>query len=130
MMPKKPINTRQEAQDSPEMLFMEALISGGTSGMIERQEKQGQSSFVGSDTLPTEISEGDKDTLIQMGVKFGSVVEGDDIFQYVELPQGWKKESTDHSMWSYLIDAAGKKVASIFYKAAFYDRSAFLRLGE
>ena len=33
-------------------------------------------------------------------------------------------------MWSDLLDDKGVKRGSIFYKAAFYDRSAFLRLKE
>ncbi len=46
----------------------------------------------------------------------------------MELPAGWKKISTDHAMWSNLVDDKGRKRASIFYKAAFYDRSAHLQL--
>ena len=42
----------------------------------------------------------------------------------VKLPAGWKKQATDHSMWSKLLDESGAVVASIFYKAAFYDRIA------
>jgi len=50
------------------------------------------------------------------------------MFQYVELPAGWKKAPTDHSMWSKLLDDKGRERASIFYKATFYDRSAHLSL--
>jgi hypothetical protein len=46
----------------------------------------------------------------------------------VSLPPGWKVVPTDHSMWSDLVDAKGEKRASIFYKAAFYDRDAFIRI--
>lgn len=62
------------------------------------------------------------------GVKFLGVVEGDCMFQYVELPQGWKRVATDHSMWSKLVDDKGRERASIFYKASFYDRSARMSL--
>lgn len=62
------------------------------------------------------------------GFKFHGPVEGDGLFQYVTLPDGWKKVETDHAMWSHLVDDKGRKRASIFYKAAFYDRSAHLRL--
>ena len=44
------------------------------------------------------------------------------------MPNGWKKQATDHSMWSELIDDKGKVRATIFYKAAFYDQRAFLNL--
>ena len=39
-----------------------------------------------------------------------------------------KKVASDHSMWSKLEDENGVEIASIFYKAAFYDMSAFMRL--
>lgn len=42
----------------------------------------------------------------------------------VELPDGWKKVGTNHDMHSDLVDETGKVRASIFYKAAFYDRRA------
>lgn len=59
-------------------------------------------------------------------MKFGDKVHGDEMFQYVELPAGWKKVPTGHSMWSKLVDDKGRERAAIFYKAAFYDRSAHL----
>lgn len=31
-------------------------------------------------------------------------------------------------MWSYLVDELGRRRGAIFYKAAFYDRDAFMRL--
>jgi hypothetical protein len=62
------------------------------------------------------------------GVKFLGPVENDPIFQRVELPAGWKKEPTEHSMWSRLLDERNRARAGIFFKAAFYDRSAHLAL--
>jgi hypothetical protein len=121
-----PRNTVQEVRDNPIIGFITAMGEGG-SGILA-QEAQGQRSFVNSDTLPTDISKEDKATLAAAGVKFLGPVDGDDLFQYVELPQGWKKVTTDHSMWSNLVDADGKVRANIFYKAAFYDRRAFLHL--
>jgi len=44
----------------------------------------------------------------------------------VELPIGWKKRSTGHSMWNDLVDDKGRVRATFFYKAAFYDRDAFI----
>lgn len=109
-------------------LFLDAISSRGSSGSVEQQEAQGQTSFVNSETLPTDMDKEDKTALESCGVKFLDKVEGDEMFQYVELPQGWKKQPTDHSMWSYLVDEQGRKRAAIFYKAAFYDRSARLSL--
>jgi len=61
-----------------------------------------------------------------MGIVFGEKV--DDLFTSVTLPEGWHKEATEHAMWSKLIDDQGRERASIFYKAAFYDRSAFMSI--
>jgi len=44
------------------------------------------------------------------------------------MPEGWRFEQSDHSMWSNLVDGNGFKRGSMFYKAAFYDRSAHLGL--
>lgn len=102
--------------------LMRALGTGDSSRAIYDQEADGQQSFVSSTTLPTDLC--GKEILEAAGVKFLGVVEDDDIFQYVELPDGWKKVPTDHSMWSNLVDEQGRVRASIFYKAAFYDRNA------
>lgn len=98
-------------------------------GILE-QESDGQSSFVNSDTLPTDIYGDGKSALEKAGVKFLGIVEGDEIFQYVELPDGWQKEKTGHSMHSQLLDDKGRERATIFYKAAIYDRSAHLSISR
>lgn len=103
-------------------LLMRALGTNDGGRAIMDQESAGQQSFVSNDTLPTDLR--GKEILEAAGVKFLGVVEDDDMFQYVELPDGWKKVPTDHSMWSNLVDEQGRVRASIFYKAAFYDRSA------
>lgn len=93
---------------------------------IEHRQMQEQQSFVGSDTLPTDIRHSsdydtkDYDTkaiLEVAGVKFIGVVEGDNIFQRVELPKGWKKEADEHPLWSKLVDDKGRERASIFFYA-------------
>lgn len=130
---KAPHNTVREIKEQPAAILAEAMMLG-SDGMILRQEAQGQRSFVGSDTLPTRIHSVEclagavKEYLQAAGIKFLGPVADDDLFQYVELPQGWKKVPTDHSMWSHLLDDKGRERAAIFYKAAFYDRDAHLTL--
>lgn len=123
-----PQNTAKEVQDNP-ILGLLTMMSEGGKGILA-QEAQGQRSFVGSDTLPTNIRNdkdfNSKEILEAAGLKFLGPVEDDKMFQYVEFPQGWKKVVTDHSMWSDLVDDKGRVRASIFYKAAFYDRSAHM----
>lgn len=110
---------------------MEAhLRTGNSSNMVLEQEAQGQKELVNSEVLPTKInSPRDVDVkakLTELGFKFGNVVDGDPLFQEVTLPAGWKKVATDHSMWSKVVDDQGRERISIFYKAAFYDRDAFM----
>ena len=99
--------------------FLVALMHGG----IEAQEKRGQSALVNSAMLPVQAQ---WDQLTQIGIVRGDPV--DDLFVNVTLPAGWTKRATEHNMWSDLLDEQGRKRAAIFYKAAFYDRSAHMTL--
>lgn len=101
-------------------------VIGAFPGGIEAQEARGQGELVASDTLPTEGLEAFRKVIEAAGGSIASPVKCDEMFTVVVLPAGWKKEGTDHSMWSNLVDAKGRKRAAIFYKAAFYDRSAFI----
>lgn len=107
--------------------YVNAVISE-TPGGIELQEARGQRDFVASETLPIKCNGCKPAALEAMGIVFGDLV--DDLFIQVQLPEGWKKVLTDHSMWSKLVDEKGRKRASIFYKAAFYDRGAFIRISR
>ena len=107
-------------KDDPMAMLVEGMME--PDGLIERSEQRGQDVLVKSDVLPRKYNVGNRQELEQMGVIFGE--EADDIFVYVTLPEGWKKESNNHSMWSKLLDDQGRERASIFYKAAFYDRDA------
>jgi hypothetical protein len=128
---RAPRNTSRESEDNP-LAFLADAMAVGSSQSILNQEAQGQRSLVDSDTLPTKMGQYSqfdaKPILEAAGVRFLGEVQGDPLFQYVELPDGWKKVATDHSMWSKLIDEKGRERAAIFYKAAFYDRSASLSL--
>lgn len=107
------------------LLFLLDAIARGPEGCVERQEARGQSDFVKSDTLPTEGL--DHPSFAAMGIVVGDRVPGDDLFTFVTLPVGWKKQATDHAMHNALVDDKGRKRAAIFYKAAFYDRRADVR---
>ena len=92
---------------------------------IEASEKFGQTELINSEQLPIKCRPG-RDNLESAGVVFGEPTKGDPLFCEATLPPGWQKRQTEHSMWSKLIDADGKVRATIFYKAAFYDRRAFM----
>lgn len=102
--------------------FLAAAMPGG----IEAQEARGQREFVRSEELPKEwgMGKSSAEMLTKLGIKV--LGDADDLFYRVELPAGWSKVRTDHSMWSDLVDDKGRKRAGLFYKAAFYDRKAHI----
>lgn len=107
---------------------IENAAIASTPGGIEAQEARGQRDLVAREILPRDGGMGkDSQPMLE---KIGIVVHGqaDDLFYNVTLPAGWKKVATSHSMHSDLIDDQGRKRAGIFYKAAFYDRSAHISL--
>lgn len=123
-----PLNTTRAMQDPAErLLFLaESMGSRGPGNFIEAQEAAGQREIVHSDVIPTKLNGCTEDDLTALGFKLGDVVDGDPMFRRATLPDNWTREGSDHAMWSYLLDGLGRRRASIFYKAAFYDRKAFL----
>jgi hypothetical protein len=102
---------------------------GRNPGAIERQEAEGQQQLVLDTALPTK-------GLSELPAEWGIAIPesqyrvgrpNDPLFTDVKLPKGWTILPTDHSMWSKLVDETGVERASIFYKAAYYDRDAYIR---
>ena len=115
--------------------FLYAQEGESPSKAIENQEKRGQRMVVEYHRLPKATNhcsgyhkhddfEFTKAQYEKMGIKV--IDEYDDMFWNVQLPDGWKIEATSHPLWNDLIDDKGRKRASFFYKAAFYDRDAFI----
>ena len=126
-------NTTDDMRDPVhQLLFLaEGLANDGNPGpAIMRAEADGQRQLVNSDRLPTRIlhTEGGDEPFLALGFTFGPADPGDKLFRPATLPEGWRREGSDHSMWSYLIDEHGRQRVAIFYKAAFYDRDAFMSL--
>lgn len=107
---------------SPSALLASAMVFG-SSGFIESQESEGQKDLCASTALPIDGAEA-WETLQSWGVVKGEKL--DDLFCNATLPVGWSLKPSNHSMWSHLHDDRGLKRASVFYKAAFYDRSAHI----
>lgn len=137
-----------------EITFFDALISGDSSGAIERSEKREQQNVVVNQRIPIKSNDSSvpreirglgisdemqweerfkieknnnikwtKEQYERMGIEI--VEEYDDLFLNIVLPDGWKINPTNHSMWNEVIDKKGRKRISFFYKGAFYDRDAF-----
>lgn len=105
---------------------MDNFLVAATPGGIEAQERAGQRTFVQSSTLPKKCIGCTWEQIERAGIVRGDDV--DDLFVRVALPQGWAIVPTDHSMWSKLLDERGRERATMFYKAAFYDRAAHISL--
>lgn len=125
-------DTTAEVAAAPILGLITAMPGG-----IEASERRGQDQFVASDILPTEIRDlyvpnqpmekgSGRMLLKSWGFTFGKVDPNDPMFTQARLPPGWKKKGSDHDMWSYVVDDKGRERCAIFYKAAFYDRSAHL----
>jgi hypothetical protein len=120
--------TRAFREDPAESLLALAvgLTEGNMDSYIGAQESAGQREMVSSDVIPAELNGCTEADLIALGFVLGGPVEGDPLFRYATLPPGWKREGSDHDMWSYIRDGDGYRRCSVFYKAAFYDRKAHL----
>lgn len=101
------------------------LLTALTPGGIEAQEKAGQLAELENQTLPIELSP-PRSTWESIGFVFHEPV--DDLFISVTFPAGWTKRATDHPMWTDIVDPNNRIRGAIFYKAAFYDRSAAAHL--
>lgn len=121
-----PSNTTREVQEFPLGFLAASLGSGGASGAIEEQERNGQAELLNSTTLPTDGSNSPE--LAALGFVFGDEVPGDPMFRQATLPEGWTREGSDHAMHSYVCDERGVRRVNVFYKAAFYDRRADLHV--
>lgn len=127
-------NTERTSKENPARVLFEAMSN--PNGHIEAMEARGTTQLAESFVLPSNglIKEksGDFNTCYaewaeKCGIKVLDLVKDDEIFVNVELPPGWKQERTDHGMWNKLLDDRGRRRAMIFYKAAFYDRSAHIQ---
>ncbi len=112
------------------------ITEKGQSNYITGMEKQGQAQLVNSDQMPRSINFLKDITAMDAYQKLGFTFvpnekgevfvssKGDDLFVDVILPEGWKKQGSDHDMWSYVLDEKGRVRINVFYEAAFYDRRA------
>lgn len=113
----------------------DSMVGRDPGHAIMESERNGQAALCAAITtaeceLPKDVDKESCKALEAAGVKFLGDVPGDAIFQMAQLPKGWEIKRTDHSMWTKLCDEKGRERASIFYKAAFYDRSAHMSVSR
>jgi hypothetical protein len=101
---------------------------GDVNRAAEEDERNGQSQLVHSERLPAKVNFGTDEEFEALGFSFGEPDPNDPLFRPASMPDGWKKQRTDHAMWSLIVDGKGRERARIFYKADFWDRDAFMSL--
>lgn len=103
-------------------------------GFIERQEIEGQFAISTGQYLPKNM--GTQGRYMDAAPAYNLagieiIGEEDKLFYKVKLPENWTVEPHSNSQyWSDLKDDNGKVRAEIFYKAAFYDRDAFINIPD
>lgn len=122
-------NTSERAAE----LHLLGTMAEGQSKYIENMEASGQKQLVASTSLPSELLDNGCDgeakaMLVSWGFVFSDPDPSDPLFMPATLPPGWTKAGTDHDMWSDVLDDQGRKRIGVFYKAAFYDRKAHMRI--
>jgi hypothetical protein len=126
-MQPKVTNTTREMTDNPGVLLARAMLFGASES-IYMQEAEGQRELVLSDQIPTDTGDITDEVLTSLGFKLGPPTPDDPMFRVATLPPGWRKERTDHSMWSKIVDAKERVRFMVFYKAASYDRKARMNI--
>ncbi|MEV7422840.1 hypothetical protein [Streptomyces sp. NPDC091212] len=124
------IDNTEQSMTNPDnaLVFLAASMGrGGVGGAIIELEATGQRQLVHSNQLPTAVH-GDRAEFEALGFGFGEPADSDPLFAPATLPESWTRQASDHAMWSYVVDALGRRRVSVFYKAAFYDRDAYMTL--
>jgi hypothetical protein len=120
------MSTPEDTSQREPLVHLAGALVEGTSAYITGMEADGQRQIVQSDVLPRDCK--DDDALLALGFTFGEAT--DDLFREATLPAGWSRKASDHDMWSYIVDERGIERVGLFYKAAFYDRSAHMSLTD
>lgn len=119
-------NTQDPA--SAELSGLLLLATGDIEAVIGAQEKAGQRQLVHSDRLPADLNGDSQSDFEALGFQLGDPDPADPMFRPATLPAGWRKEGSEHDMWSYVVDELGRRRVGVFYKAAFYDRKAHMNI--
>lgn len=115
----------ENTTDRDPIEHLAGMTRADSSTYIESMEHEGQQQLVASTLMPTDAP---WDELTALGFTRSPQLPGDGLFVDAHLPTGWRREFTDHDMWSHIVDEDGVTRVEVFYKAAFYDRRAFARL--
>ncbi|MEV0586352.1 hypothetical protein [Nonomuraea sp. NPDC050310] len=120
--PRKPRAASPTVYRRPDHQF--TALAGG----VEDLEAIGMSQLLACDVIPARLVGIDEWGLAGLGFELGDLVDGDPLFRYACLPEGWTRKPSDGPRTGYLVDERGQRRAVLWYKAAPYDRRATLTL--
>lgn len=130
------MNKEEEMQQM--QLLLTSMSGMDTNTAINDIEAQGRNNILSKTQLPIYASkindkrfwerEDSKELVKKKYKELGIEIinEENDLFYNVKLPENIKLKPTESNYWTNLIDNSGKELGSIFYKAVFYDRDAFI----
>lgn len=116
------MNSKEELQG---FLALVRAMSG-EENVLENMEAEGQQEVVRK-TLMAKDMRPRKEVWEQLGFTFEDI-PNDRVLCNATLPEGWSIQATEHAMWNNILDQNGTVRGKMFYKAAFYDRSANMYL--
>jgi hypothetical protein len=118
-------NAKKEAMESPVLGMFGAMQSNGNL----LSEREGAAEAKQMRELPVNGTKGREDEWKTLGFEFGEP-EDDELFRPVlKQPDGWHLKSEGHDpRHMILLDNKGRRRGTMFYKNAFYDRKADIRL--
>lgn len=120
------ITDTSKLDTAPGVATLRANTLLNTTGSIEQMEERGAQEVAAQrERLPTEGL--NRQLAEAAGIQVHEIDEQDPIWTRCTLPEGWSIQQTDHSMHLDLLDDQQRRRAGIFYKAAFYDRSAHVQ---
>ena len=108
--------------------LLQNFIDTVTPESIEKSELAGQKNFISRtfrDALPIGKA-ADWELLESWGIEKGEQLDA--LFCYAKLPTGWSKVGAEEPRISTIRDKRGLVRATVFYKAASYDRKANLHV--
>lgn len=120
-------------------LLLDVISGKDTNTSIDNIERSGRDNIINKTQLPIYANsinkkcydiENTKELVLKKYKELGIEVinEENDLFYNIKLPKNIKLKSSESKYWTYLVDDKGTELASIFYKAVFYDRKAFINI--
>lgn len=130
MTKKSGVYTPSEEEAEADLASNVPNVSGHSPRFILKQEAGAQQAVAESEIwlIARRLNpRGDsRRDLEKLGFKIKGVY--DDLFYEVDPPQGWSKSTEGY--WTKVRDETGSERFNQFFKAAFYDRDAFVNIYE